>query len=767
VLGERFARLDAYRRSVRLPQPPLLLADRVLGIRGEAGTMGLGTIWTETDVRPDSWYLHDGRMPAGIMIEAGQADLLLISWLGVDFLNRGERVYRLLGCELTYHDSLPRPGDTVRYHIHVDGHAEQAGARLFFFGYECHIGDTPRLTVRAGQAGFFTDEELATTSGVLWDPAAQEPDASGRLDAPAVATVPGRLDRAALEAFAAGRVRDAFGAGFGPAVTHTQTPRIPGGTMLLLHEVEHIDPAGGPWGRGYLRARWSFSPDDWFFAGHFKDDPCMPGTLMFEGCLQAMATYLTALGCTLERDGWRFEPVPEETFRLRCRGQATPASQELVYEVFVEQVASDPVPTLYADLLCTVDGVKAFHCRRMGLRLVPDWPLTRCPELPGAGARPRGARQPVGSGGVRFDERAVLACAVGRPSDAFGDLYGDFDGPRRMPRLPGPPYLFLSRVTKLEGQLGLRRAGIVIDAEYDVPEDAWYFAGNGYATMPFCVALEALLQPCGWLALATGLPLDTDQGLHFRNLDGKGTLVRQVHPGDGPVCTRVRLNEVSATGGIWLMSFDITGWLGEVPFFKIDTGFGFFPTAALAAQVGLPTSGEDARWLTRPAVAADELESLTGQELRPSLAGPMLLMLDRVTGWWPEGGRAGLGRLRAEKDVDPAEWFFKAHFYQDPVQPGSLGLEAMLQLLQVFMRERGLAAGIEQPRFEPFGLGEPLTWKYRGQVLPTHRRVTVELEVTEIGSDARGAFARADGWLWVDGTRIYEARNLAMRIVAG
>ena len=36
-------------------------------------------IWTETDVRDDSWYLHEGRMPAGIMIEAGQADLLLIS----------------------------------------------------------------------------------------------------------------------------------------------------------------------------------------------------------------------------------------------------------------------------------------------------------------------------------------------------------------------------------------------------------------------------------------------------------------------------------------------------------------------------------------------------------------------------------------------------------------------------------------------------------------------------------------------------------------
>ena len=32
--------------------------------------------------------------------------------------------------------------------------------------------------------------------------------------------------------------------------------------------------------------------------------------------------------------------------------------------------------------------------------------------------------------------------------------------------------------------------------------------------------------------------------------------------------------------------------------------------------------------------------------------------------------------------VDPGAWFFQAHFYQDPVWPGSLGLESFLQLLK-------------------------------------------------------------------------------------
>jgi acyl transferase domain-containing protein/3-hydroxymyristoyl/3-hydroxydecanoyl-(acyl carrier protein) dehydratase len=760
VLGPLFAGQDGYRRQVRLPEPPLLLADRVLGIEGGAGSMGRGTIWTETDVAADSWYLHDGHLPAGIMIEAGQADLLLISWLGVDLLNRGERVYRLLGCELTFHGGLPAVGDTLRYDIHVDGHAEQGGVRLFFFHYDCVVGGMTRLTVRGGQAGFFTDEELGTAGGVLWD-AAADPRPQGRLDPPAVRAVPGSLDRHALAAFAAGRVPEAFGAGFELAQTQVRPPRIAAGRMLLLHEVERLDPAGGPWGRGYLKARWRFTPDDWFFAGHFKDDPCMPGTLIFEGCLQAMSVYLTALGHTLERDGWRFEPVAGETFRLRCRGQATPAARELVYEVFVEEVAAGPVPTLHADVLCTVDGVKAFHGRRLGLRLAPDWPLP---------ARPVPAQD-----GVPFDERSILACALGRPSEAFGAAYRSFDGPRRLPRLPGPPYLFLSRVTTVEGELGTRQAGTVIETEYDVPAGAWYFDRDGHPAMPFCVLLEAMLQPCGWLAVATGVLLGTEQRMHYRNLDGTGTLLREVRPGDGPLRTRVRLLDIAASADMWLMSFDATGWLGDEQVVSVHTGFGFFPSAALRAQAGLPTGDEDRHWLARPTGAPLDLAALAGDETglpAPSLphpsspAGPRrLLLFDRVTGWWPAGGRAGLGRIRAEKEVDPGEWFFKAHFYQDPVQPGSLGVEAMLQLAKVVMLASGSATA--GTRFEPLAAGQPLSWRYRGQVVPAHRRVVVELEVTRAGRDARGAFLVADGWLWADGTRIYAVRDLGMRAVAG
>ncbi len=58
-------------------------------------------------------------------------------------------------------------------------------------------------------------------------------------------------------------------------------------------------------------------------------------------------------------------------------------------------------------------------------------------------------------------------------------------------------------------------------------------------------------------------------------------------------------------------------------------------------------------------------------------------MIDRIERFVPDGGPHGLGFIEGRKVVDPEEWFFKAHFYQDPVWPGSLGLEAFLQLLKV------------------------------------------------------------------------------------
>ena len=744
VFGELFTQQDAYAKQVRMPMAPLLLADRVTGIDADPGVLGTGTIWTETDVRHDSWYLHEGRMPAGIMIESGQADLLLISWMGADFLNRGDRVYRLLGCELTYHGSLPKAGETLKYAIHIDGHANQGDTRLFFFHYDCKVGDQLRLSVRGGQAGFFSEAELADSMGIRWGPATAALPPAGVLDSPAIRCIHSAFSPQQVRAFAEGDAFACFGPGFELAQTHVRTPRIQSGDMLLFDEVTHFDPTGGPWGRGYLRAVLNIRPDHWFFNGHFKNDPCMPGTLMFEGCLQAMAMYLAAMGYTVDRDGWRFEPVPEEKVQLSCRGQVLPTSTQVVCELFVREVSAGPIPTLHTDLLGTVDGLRAFHASDMGYQLVPDWPMSTRPELLADYEEPK----PVASvDGFEFGYASLLACAWGKPTEAFGPMYQDFDGVRRVARLPGPPYHFMTRVVTLEGAMGIPKSGAYAELEYDIPADAWYFAESGSNTMPGCVLLEAALQPCGWLASYLGCSLASDEDLAFRNLDGTGTTLAEIRPGARCLTTKVKVTNVSHAGGMIILGFDVQCDVDDTPAYKMTTVFGFFPASSLKSQAGLPSSEEQRAFLTLPSNFHVELSSRPERYFAqsPRLPDSKLMMLDRITGFWPEAGASGLGKLRAEKVVSASDWFFKAHFFQDPVQPGSLGIEALLQLLKFYMIETGMGAGVPNARFEAMMVDEPTTWKYRGQVLPSNNKIVSEMEVVEVGRDRRVLYAIGNG----------------------
>jgi 3-hydroxymyristoyl/3-hydroxydecanoyl-(acyl carrier protein) dehydratase len=113
----------------------------------------------------------------------------------------------------------------------------------------------------------------------------------------------------------------------------------------------------------------------------------------------------------------------------------------------------------------------------------------------------------------------------------------------------------------------------------------------------------------------------------------------------------------------------------------------------------------------------------------------------------------------ASKRVNPDEWFFHAHFYQDPVCPGSLGLESFLQVLQWELMQRLQAEGrsLDGLVFDPIAVGadRPHTWIYRGQVIPSNSLVTLEASISHYDSGTTPRI-RASGFLLVDGLPIYE-----------
>ncbi|HIG43699.1 MAG TPA: beta keto-acyl synthase [Gammaproteobacteria bacterium] len=765
VFGSLFEQQDHYDVQVRMPEPPLLLCDRVMGIEGEAGSMATGTVWTETDVHQDSWYLHRGRMPPGIFIESGQADLLLISWLGIDFHNKGERAYRLLGCELVFHGELPQPGDTLKYEIKVDGHAQQGDVRLFFFHYDCHINGELRISVRNGQAGFFTKEELAESAGVLWDAASADFTPGIVVPEPIVDCRKTSFSRAEVAAYLDGDLQSCFGDEFARAHTHTRTPGSPQGQGNFLGEVTEFDPTGGPAGRGYLRIVEDIHKDDWFFDGHFKNDPCMPGTLMADACLQAMAFYMSARGHSLYRDGWRFQPVRGTNYKFICRGQALPTSDQLVYEIFIDEEIIDDQPRLFAHVLCTIDGRKAFLCERLGLQLVPDWPLSSMPELlaPIADDRPLAYIDDF-----PLDYRSLISCAWGKPSTAFGSGFAHYDGPLRSPRLPGPPYHFMTRIVALEGDMASMQKGGQVDAVYDISADAWYFNANASRTMPYCVLMEIALQPCGWLASYTLGRDYANSDLLFRNLDGTAVQHREVKPGDGSLKTSAHLTSISQIGELIIESFEVVCTIDDEPVFTMKTVFGFFPPDAMANQKGLTISDHEQIIFDQSSnelIKFEDKPALYFGHPTAHLPDSKLLMLDRITFLATDGGQASLGSIRGEKDVDLTEWFFKAHFFQDPVQPGSLGIEAMLQLIQALMLSQGLHEGFSKPRFEPILVAEETEWHYRGQITPDKKLITVDFQCTERVVEDGNCWIVGEARLWGDGLKIYHAPKIGLRII--
>lgn len=796
VFGPRFAEVDTFPVRVRLPDEPLMLVDRILSIEGSMGSLSGGRLVTEHDVLPGAWYLDGGRAPVCITVEAGQADLFLSSFLGIDLAVRGQRAYRLLDATVTFHRRLPAAGETIRYEITIDRFVRRGATFLFFFRFDGTIDGRPMLSMRDGCAGFFTAEEVEHAGGVILKADECAPVPGRRVDdwQPLVAGSRASYDEAALAALRRGDLGDCFGPAFA-GLPLREPVRLPDGRMRLIHRILDLDPTGGRFGLGRIRAAADIRGDEWFLTCHFVDDQVMPGTLMYECCVHTLRFFLMRMGWVSEQGEVCYEPIPGVASGLRCRGPVTPQTREVIYEVDIKELGYRPEPYALADAMMYGDGRRIVRMTNMSVQLTG---VTRerleaiwrgrahtsgpQPELAASQAPGRAAQ-------AAFERRHILAFAVGRPSEAFGEPYRVFDERRRIARLPGPPYSFIDRVTEIEpAPWGLRPSGW-ITAEYDVPPDAWYFAENRQPSMPFCVLLEAALQPCGWLAAYLGSALHSETDLRFRNLGGRAVLHETIPPDAGTLRTRVRLTKVNEAGGMILEDFEFQMRCAGRLVYEGVTSFGFFADEALARQVGIRDAAAR-RW--RPG-KEDELRNLPG-ELNPDqghepfspfvirnspfareagLPDSMLLMIDRIDTLIPDGGPRRLGYIRGSAAVDPAAWFFKAHFHQDPVWPGSLGLESFLQLLRVFAVSRRpriqseraappTAAAAEARRFEPIALGVEHHWTYRGQILPTNHRVEVEATVTRIEAGDRPLIV-ADGFLSVDGTTIYEMRDFALR----
>jgi len=753
VLGAEYAEVDLHPTRVRLPDEPLMLVDRIISVEGEPCSLTHGTVVTEHDIRPDDWYLDCGRIPTCIAVESGQTDLFLSGYLGIDFITKGLAVYRLLDAVVTFHDSMPGPGAAIRYEINIEEFFRQGETYLFHFNFEGTVDGQPLLSMRNGCAGFFTQRELDAGQGIIFTKMDSQPMPGHKPD-DWQDLVPMRVESYTdeqINALRAGNLTACFGSLF-DGLPLWNPPCLPGGRMHLIDRVLSLDPVGGRYGLGQIRAEADIHPDDWFLTCHFVDDQVMPGTLMYECSLHTLRVLLMRMGWIGEQDEIAWEPVPGIPGQLECRGQVIATTKKVVYEISIKELGFRPEPYAIADALMYADNKPIVRMLNMSLQLsgVTRGKLERIWKNHQQEKVSRYVRKPA-----IFDHERILAFAIGKPSEAFGESYKIFDSERIIARLPGPPYQFLDRITGLHGEQWQMTAGKLIEAQYDVPPEEWYFAANRQQYMPFSVLLEIALQPCGWLAAYAGSALTSDTDLSFRNLGGNATQFLPVTPDIGTLTTVVKLTNVSNSGGMIIQHYDftVTNSAGNCVY-QGNTYFGFFSKQALAHQVGLRDADP---YQPKPAEET-RAESFPYPQDAP-FPDSQLRMIDQITIFVPDGGPHGFGFIRGIKTIIPDEWFFKAHFYQDPVWPGSLGLESFLQLLKVVAVKRW--GWQPKDSFEIMALQQSHQWTYRGQVVPTDHEVTVQAVITAIDDTRR--FLEAQGFLIVDGRIIYKMDKFTLK----
>lgn len=839
VFGSEYDIIDSYSRRVRLPTSDYLLVSRVTDLDATIHKYKKSFMATEYDIPIDAPFLIDGQIPWSVSVESGQCDLLLISYIGIDFEAKGERVYRLLDCELTFLEEMAFGGETLHYEIHIDSYARNGEQLLFFFHYDCFVGDKKVLIMRNGCAGFFTDEELADGKGVIHNDKdkAEFADAKKSFFKPLIDNNRTEYGYDSMMQLVNGDITGCFGPQYDQQGRNPSL-KFSSEKFLMIERITKIDHNGGRWGLGLLEGQKILDPEHWYFPCHFKGDQVMAGSLMSEGCGQMAMFFMLWLGMNCNVNNARFQPMAGESQTVRCRGQVIPQHNTLTYRMEVTEMGMSPAPFLKANIDIILDGKVVVDFKNLCVMIseqddnspypveLPDnvvRALAQAVEVPAnvmqeGGDFTQRTLDETGKNPFEHPERPLMRIesdktvpkekgvtpilhfeapmvpdqnrvpntvpftpwhlfefATGNISRCFGPDFDVYKG-RIPPRTPCGDLQLVTRVVEVQGKRLELKTPSSCTAEYYVPEDAWYFTNNSHENwMPYSLIMEIALQPNGFLSGYMGTTLKyPEKDLFFRNLDGTGELLKKIDLRGKTIVNKSVLTNTSIAGGAIIQSFTFNLSVDGEPFYKGSAVFGYFSADSLTNQLGLDKGSIVHPWFIENNTPSEHIErfDLTNKQLSffksPAtqqhyrLAGGQMNFVDTVS-IVEGGGKAGIAYIHGERTIDAGDWFFRYHFHQDPVMPGSLGVEAIIELLQVYALKNNLGGDFTHPRFVA-----PLTevvWKYRGQITPLNEQMSLDVHITDIKKEKGEIILVGDANLAKDGLRIYEVKNIVLSIV--
>jgi len=658
-------------------------------------------------------------------------------------------------------------------------------------------------------AGFFSDEELAVGKGVIRtkDEISEREKVTKSSFTPLLTCTKTSFDENDMQSLMIGDLASCYANPAYDKMGKNPSLHFPLEKIMMLDRITSVDRTGGLWGLGQIEAEKDLYPDEWYFTSHFRDDPVLAGSLMSEGCVQLLQFFMMYLGMHIKTEDARFQTMRNIPQPIRCRGQALPKHRLMTYRLEITEIGLSPKPYARGNVDILVDGKIVVDFRDVCLELSEkseaekqlllnrgkglslEAPVAEIKQQVTQPIKQPVIKQPVTKQRIKkpalFTDEQIVHFATGDIEACFGSEFAIYkqppakagDPPRRPPRTPNSYLQVMHRVLDVTGNRHDFDNTTKCTAEFDVAEDVWFCTENSYPSFsPYSMLMEIALQPNGFLTSHIGSTLMyPDINLYFRNLDGTGRLIKEVDLRGKTIVNKTTMFSTSAVMNNIIQKFTFELICDGETFYEGDAVFGFFSAASLSNQVGMDKGKKLLPWYKEEKISQDKLVEIDLQSQQAKkdlyqaknnkayyhLAGGMLDFIDSSI-VVPNGGKFSKGYVHSTKTIDPSDWFYPCHFYQDPVMPGSLGVEAMIQSIQVYALQQDLGKGFKNPRF---GLVEDeAKWLYRGQIIPDNKVMTLEVHIKEIRETANRIDILIDGNLWKDGLRIYSVESIGLSI---
>jgi 3-hydroxymyristoyl/3-hydroxydecanoyl-(acyl carrier protein) dehydratase len=371
----------------------------------------------------------------------------------------------------------------------------------------------------------------------------------------------------------------------------------------------------------------------------------------------------------------------------------------------------------------------------------------------------------------------------GSMSKILGDNYIQTDKHSVRSRMPLPPYMFVTRITKLNAEYG-KAVPSSLEMEYDIDDDCVYLQGDN--TISNVVYTEAS-QVGIFLGSYIGVDIVKDKALRFRVVDSKITFASERELKKGETLRLVySIDKFTRRGDTVFANCTYSCYCGDEKILETIAIGGYFTEEDLCNNKGIINPRLKVNVLTAdkgyevPVKRA--AKHYDKEHIEYYLMGDMrkcfnddsfgayqpqrgvkreVWMLDEVTDINTSGGKFGLGYIEGFKDVDESHWVFKAHFKNDPVMPGTLVLNGANQLFTFWSVYYGFYdANIEN---KPTVMtGATVDVAFRGQVKCTESRIKYRIDIKKVYGEGVPYAVLAQVNVFLNDVNIIREDNVSM-----